>query len=204
MEFKDRIKLLRKEHCMSQSQLAKLLNKSESAVGAWELNRSKPDADTLIILSEYFKCTTDYLLGLSDVKNQDEKNEFDIHNNRIKNMLSQIPNGNTLLKDLDFFLVKAKDNDIREVVIEYFTLARILANLHDYVYKIRKSSKKSKSIDSKYLAYFLYDAHVCSDDVMDSAKKMVAYSLSWLNEHDFNSDEDKKRVQQLLRYLQLR
>ena len=64
MEFKDRIKALRNEKNLTQTQLASYLDKGESAVRMWEIARSKPDVDTLIKLSQYFECSTDYLLGL--------------------------------------------------------------------------------------------------------------------------------------------
>jgi len=70
MEFRDRIKQLRNEKNMSAIALAKDLNKSESAIRMWETDRAKPDADTLIELSKYFECTTDYLLGLSEFRNE--------------------------------------------------------------------------------------------------------------------------------------
>ncbi|MDR1539082.1 MAG: helix-turn-helix transcriptional regulator [Clostridiales bacterium] len=66
MEFKDRIKELRTEKELTHTQFGSLLEKSEAATRAWETGRTKPDADTLIKLSEYFGCTTDYMLGLSD------------------------------------------------------------------------------------------------------------------------------------------
>jgi transcriptional regulator with XRE-family HTH domain len=49
------------------------MGKTESACRAWELGRTKPDCDTLIKLAQYFECSTDYLLGLSEDRNADEK-----------------------------------------------------------------------------------------------------------------------------------
>jgi len=66
MEFKDRIRDLRTERGMTQTQLAAVLNKSDSAVRMWETGRSKPDADTAIKLSKMFNCSMDYLFGLTD------------------------------------------------------------------------------------------------------------------------------------------
>ena len=70
MDIKDRLKALRVLNGLSAAQLAVEFGKSESAVRMWETGRSKPDADTLIKLAQFFECTTDYLLGLSDVKNE--------------------------------------------------------------------------------------------------------------------------------------
>lgn len=71
MEFKDRLRHLREEKQLSAAQLAGEFEKSEGAIRMWETGKSKPDADTLIKLSKYFDCTVDYLLGLSDFKNQE-------------------------------------------------------------------------------------------------------------------------------------
>lgn len=69
MEFKDRIKLLRNERNLSLTDLGATFGKSESACRAWELGRTKPDADTIIKLCAYFDCTADYLLGIVDARN---------------------------------------------------------------------------------------------------------------------------------------
>ena len=71
MEFKDRIRTLRQEGSLSAAALAEKLGKSESAIRMWEAGKNKPDADTLIELSKLFECTTDYLLGLTDIKAND-------------------------------------------------------------------------------------------------------------------------------------
>jgi transcriptional regulator with XRE-family HTH domain len=69
MEFKDIIRQLRNERSMNTTQLATKFEKTEAAIRAWESGRSKPDADTLIKLGEYFECSTDFLLGLSAYRN---------------------------------------------------------------------------------------------------------------------------------------
>lgn len=71
MEFKDRIKILREEEKISYTELGAEFGKTEAAIRSWEVGRTKPDADTLIKLTKRFGCTTDYLLGLSNIKNQD-------------------------------------------------------------------------------------------------------------------------------------
>ena len=75
MEFKDIIRRLRNEKSMNTTQLAGQFEKTEAAIRAWESGRSKPDADTLIKLGEYFGCSTDYLLGLSGYRNAAHQHE---------------------------------------------------------------------------------------------------------------------------------
>lgn len=76
MDFKDNIKRIREDNSVSFVDLAKEFGKSEAAIRAWELGRSKPDADTLIGLAKYFNCTTDYLLGLSSHPSRDEQAHY--------------------------------------------------------------------------------------------------------------------------------
>lgn len=68
-----RIKELRKEKGLRQSELATTLHVSQQAVGSWETGRTVPGADTLNVLADYFNVTTDYLLGRSEKKDDDTK-----------------------------------------------------------------------------------------------------------------------------------
>ena len=72
MEFKDRLRQFRQERELSAAQIAVAFDKSEGAIRMWETGRAKPDADTLIKLAEYFECSTDYLLGLTEYRNSAE------------------------------------------------------------------------------------------------------------------------------------
>ena len=86
MEFKDRIRYVRNTRGFSQTQLASQLGKGESAVRMWEIGRSKPDVDTLIKLSELFDCSTDYLLGISDFQNLEQKERADERLNYVEGL----------------------------------------------------------------------------------------------------------------------
>ncbi|WP_435790305.1 helix-turn-helix domain-containing protein [Clostridium sp.] len=62
MGFSERLQLLRKEKGLSQEQLAELLNVSRQSVSKWESGQTYPETDKLIILSDLFEITLDYLL----------------------------------------------------------------------------------------------------------------------------------------------
>jgi len=89
MEFKDRLKILRTEKGLTATQLAFQIDKGESAVRMWEIGRSKPDADTLIKLSNFFDCSIDYLLGLAGHKTPTEQTKM----HEVINNLSHRDNG---------------------------------------------------------------------------------------------------------------
>jgi transcriptional regulator with XRE-family HTH domain len=73
MDFSKRLKQLRNEKGFTQVQIAAEFGKGEAAIRTWETGKAKPDCDTLIKLSKYFNCTTDYLLGLSETRNEEER-----------------------------------------------------------------------------------------------------------------------------------
>ena len=64
--FKDRLKELREEKGISQSQLAKETGLNQASISLLEGGRRVPTAPTIITLAKYFEVTTDYLLGMTD------------------------------------------------------------------------------------------------------------------------------------------
>lgn len=63
-----KIRDLRKEKKMSQSELAKMLAVSQTTVTAWETGKAEPSSSAITSLADYFDVTTDYLLGRPDKK----------------------------------------------------------------------------------------------------------------------------------------
>lgn len=59
----ENIKSLRTEKGLKQSELATVLSTTQSTIGKYERNEVEPNIDTLIKLSNFFGCSTDYLLG---------------------------------------------------------------------------------------------------------------------------------------------
>ncbi|MBQ6998649.1 MAG: helix-turn-helix transcriptional regulator [Clostridia bacterium] len=64
--FSDRLKNLREQMNLTQSDLAKRLSLTRSSVNAWEMGLSAPSTPFIVELSKVFHVTTDYLLGLDD------------------------------------------------------------------------------------------------------------------------------------------
>lgn len=62
MDIADRIQNLRKSRGISQEELADKIGVSRQAVSKWESEQSTPDIEKVILLSDYFETTTDYLL----------------------------------------------------------------------------------------------------------------------------------------------
>ena len=84
MTIADRIQTLRKSKGMSQEELADAAGVSRQAVSKWESEQSTPDIDKVVILSEIFDVTTDYLLkGIEPVENNDHKTMADVVDQKI-------------------------------------------------------------------------------------------------------------------------
>ncbi len=63
-----RIKQLREEKHLSQQRLSLDLNVSQATVSKYELGQTDPDIQMIINLAKYFRVSADYLLEISDDK----------------------------------------------------------------------------------------------------------------------------------------
>ena len=74
MNMADRIQHLRKSKGISQEELADKVGVSRQAVSKWESEQSIPDIEKVILLSNFFDVTTDYLLkGIEPVSENTTK-----------------------------------------------------------------------------------------------------------------------------------
>ena len=62
MALSKKLYTLRKKSGLSQEQLAEQLSVSRQAISKWESGQSVPESDKLIVISNYFKVSLDYLL----------------------------------------------------------------------------------------------------------------------------------------------
>ena len=79
MAISDRILELRKIKGISQEELAENIGVSRQAVSKWESEQSVPDLEKIILLSNYFNVTTDYLLKGVESNNQAIRKNNNIH-----------------------------------------------------------------------------------------------------------------------------
>lgn len=79
MSLGQRIRELRREKNLTQSELGKLLNKTKNNISQYETDKRSPDPVTLQRLAEIFNTSTDYLLGCTDIRETPEQ--------RIKNAI---------------------------------------------------------------------------------------------------------------------
>lgn len=84
MNISDRIQALRKAKGMSQEQLADAIGVSRQAVSKWESEQATPDLEKVVIMSDLFEVTTDYILkGIEPVEEKDHKTMADVIDQKI-------------------------------------------------------------------------------------------------------------------------
>ena len=64
--YGQRIKEIRQEKGLTQSQLAEMLSTTQSTVGKYEREEIQLTVDTIIKICKVFVVSADYLLGLED------------------------------------------------------------------------------------------------------------------------------------------
>ena len=70
--IKDRLKSLREEKSIYQKDLADKLHISRAAIASYETGKSLPSLEIVLKYADYFKCSTDYILGRVDKRNFQE------------------------------------------------------------------------------------------------------------------------------------
>ncbi|EOS7791841.1 helix-turn-helix domain-containing protein [Enterococcus hirae] len=108
MAFSDKLKELRKNKGIKQSDLAKALYLRQSSISDYENNRSTPNPDTLKKIAEYFNVSADYLLDIAPKR----KDKLDY---ALESAIEELKNEDTLL-----FM---KDGDIDEETARLLKIA---------------------------------------------------------------------------------
>lgn len=63
MNYRERMRELREDNDLTQSQVAKVINKSQQGYNHIEIGRAELKIDDLIKLCNFYKVTADYFIG---------------------------------------------------------------------------------------------------------------------------------------------
>jgi len=66
MDYRTRIKNIREDRDLTQSQIGKLINKSQQGYNHIEMGRAELKIEDLAILCKFYNISADYMIGLSD------------------------------------------------------------------------------------------------------------------------------------------
>lgn len=80
----ENLKEIRKKKKITQVKLSIDIGVTQELISQYEIGKSKPNIENLIKLADYFRCSTDYLLGRTNNPALIENlNNFQIENNEI-------------------------------------------------------------------------------------------------------------------------
>ena len=68
LTFGERLRNLREDADLNQTQLGKAVNMSQRKISYIECGKCEPSIDDILSFCHYFKVSSDYLLGLSSLK----------------------------------------------------------------------------------------------------------------------------------------
>lgn len=86
----DRIKYLREQNNLTQTQLSKKLGITRSGVNAWEMGISVPSTQYIVELAELFGVSTDYILGVNKTSTVDVSGLTDSDIQLIQNIVKHL------------------------------------------------------------------------------------------------------------------
>lgn len=69
--FGERLRTLRKEKNLTMKDLGKKFSVAESTISGYEIGNRKPDMQMLQQIADFFDVSTDYLLGRTDERTQE-------------------------------------------------------------------------------------------------------------------------------------
>lgn len=106
--FFERLKELREERNLNQTDLAKHLNISQGTIGNWETNKRVPDVKMILKIADYFDVSVDYLLGKTNERRKTVPNEKSLSEKQ---------------QEIIDIVVKLSEDDIKRV-LEYAELLK--------------------------------------------------------------------------------
>ena len=180
----ERIKQLRKEKGLTQSQLADELGVTDKAVSKWEVGEANPDISLLVKLAEVFNVTVDYLLtgkveeslSLDDMDKDKRavllaKKDDAVNFEKFKHVDSRILFSQKMLRDLHCTnLDIRKAADIRNAIIESQS-KKVFSLLAD---KLLEELRRGEYINS--LQYYTSSMACLVYDCLDDFVKLCALS----------------------------
>jgi transcriptional regulator with XRE-family HTH domain len=70
MNYIDRVRELREDRDLTQTDVASLLNIGQKTYSDYELGKTRIPLDSMLILAKYYNVSMDYLSGASDIKTE--------------------------------------------------------------------------------------------------------------------------------------
>ncbi len=74
MKYTQRIRELREDNDLNQTQIAKILNVGQKTYSDYELGKTRIPLDSIIVLAKFYNVSMDYICGVTDIPEKFPKN----------------------------------------------------------------------------------------------------------------------------------
>lgn len=148
-----KIKFLRKQKKLTQEELAKQINVSNTTLSNYEVGYSKPDNDTLKKIALFFGISTDFLLGITSLTNPKKHIEELLIQNEITEteydlLFKSIFDTNSI----DLTLLNTNKKNMKKLKNIYSEIINIYLNYLDSIDNNSDDFEKQiKNIDNKFI-----------------------------------------------------
>lgn len=164
MKFGDKLIKLRKQHGLSQEELAEKLNVSRQSVSKWESNNTYPETDKIVQICNIFDCTMDDLINdkISEIEKRESlaKKKYQIIVDSFLDFIVKTVNLFTSMKFLDIIKclfelgMIAIILMIAEVILDA-TFSFIMRNLFDFIHGDMRYYIQNFSTGIIFLIWFI-------------------------------------------------
>jgi bacteriophage CI repressor helix-turn-helix domain len=123
-----RLKKLREQKKLNQTELANLLEVSNGSISKWERGDRQPDYETLEKIADTFNVTIDYLLGRSDIKYKSDNSQINF--STPQEALSFILKQEMVADFGGYDLENMSDDEIMEMAEDIADMLKIISRKH--------------------------------------------------------------------------
>lgn len=209
--LQERLKDLRVEHNLNLEELANLTGISKSALGNYENDDYKEiNHGNLVILAEFYKVSTDYLLGLTENKNHPNTDLTNLHlsddmidlllsgsiNNRLLCEIATHDKFKELMADTEIFvdgIATMRFNDLNNSL--EFVRQEIINRNSDVAYDHILKTLKSAQIEEE--DFFCHITHKTQDMILKDIRKNHEQDIESASEDD-NSSKIVSELKQIM------
>lgn len=186
--FNQRLKALREESGMKQKEFADKIGISPRVYSYYENNRFPKDTETIKKIAEFFGCTSDYLLGISEFRNHEEAQKI----RESAELLKQIEDTQALenLKDILNTLAEIGSICDQTTYPVTNTLNTMVHSMNEMISSYRSSLEavgESSSQEMKNLKFFEFKAF--STEKIDLANESIKAMANELANRIKNNSE---------------
>jgi len=144
ISFGQRLKLIRKEAGITQSELAEQLTVSVQAVSKWECDNTMPDISQIVPLAAILGVTTDYLLG---VGTDEKKDRFELEETIGKINYTYI--NLTYENNRAFKQYEQYHEYLKKYPLDYEVKLRCASSIYDFIYFSRSGTMYNISAEER-------------------------------------------------------